>query len=150
MKKHVKTHLLLDSSYIECSECLRAELESKIDTLYSENSFAEYAARCAGFMETGQQTELLCAYLIGEESCFYLKSAKALSQGIMTWFNMYYDDRLSILEKFRDCCNKSIVHGKLLTTDIIPIVFCKFLIKELLSILSAPQWQLLNKHTHLD
>lgn len=128
------------SSYINLSEQLRSELELKIDTLYLQNRFMYYADTDISLFKSEIKSDHLRAYIIGKPQDNYATSGKLL-QGVKTWSNMYYDDRHSVISKFKIYYNRVISQKNLFTKNNISVVFCKFLINELLEILAESKWQ---------
>jgi len=145
MKADLNAIFLSDSGYIDLSEQLRDELALKIDKVYQLNRFKHYVNNQVVREKDTAKTDLLCAYLLSNAPRDYVLSGKIL-QGIKTWFNMYYNDRLSVINKFRTCYLNAIppenIDEKLAAT----IAFCKFLIGELLGILAESRWQPLVHH----
>jgi hypothetical protein len=145
MKAPFKTTTILEIEYISLSEQLREELELKIEDLYKRTHFAEYKAIHLLKYQKSTKPDFLSAYLISRSCGDYVLSGK-LVQGIKIWFNMYYDDRLSVIDKFRGYYQKVNMPD---APDGIPgmnIVFCKFLINDLLSTLADTRWQTLVNH----
>lgn len=135
--------VLQNPLYIALSEHLREELESKIDSVYAQNRFSYYAGTNLTRLNNDTEIDLLCTYILGEWRNNYTLTDKLL-QGIKIWFNMYYDDRLSVINKFRTCYYSVIPDYKVTTAYCVNVVFCKFLIRELLEILAETKWQPIN------
>jgi len=139
MGKNSRVTVLQNIRYITLSEQLREELELAIDSLYAQNRFRHYSIiNLTRFNET--ENDLLCAYILGKWRDNYIPADK-LQQGINTWFNMYYDDRLSVINKFRTCYYSVVPCDQIITANNLNIIFCKFLISELLEILTETKWQ---------
>jgi hypothetical protein len=143
MKKNSRVMVLQNTSYIVLSEQLREELELKIDSLYAQNRFPHYSIINLTRFNDETENDLLCAYILGKWRDNYIPTGKLL-QGIKIWFNMYYDDRLSVISKFRTCYCSVIPYNKIITACSVNIIFCKFLISELLEILTETKWQPIN------
>ncbi|EHQ30389.1 hypothetical protein [Mucilaginibacter paludis] len=139
MKTDVKAIISFQPGYIDLSEKLRDELEVKIDQLYAQNRLDDYVDNHTS-VENATKGDWLCAYLLRNSPNSFMFSGE-LSKGIKTWFNMYYDDRLSVIDKFRTYYQNIVSLKKLDERQIISIVFCKFLINELLSLLAESRWQ---------
>ncbi len=131
-----------ETDYINLSESLREELELKIETLHKQSRFIKYTSTRMLNYENDADGDLLCAYLIGELPRNYALSGKLL-QGIKTWFSMYYDDRLSVMDKFRTGYRKAKPENEHDDWPGVSIVFCKFLMRELLTILADSRWEIL-------
>ena len=145
MKADFKHIALFESGYIDLSEKLREQLELKIDKLYVQNRFNHYVSNKVSRIENATKSDFLCAYLLSKAPKDYMLSRKLL-QGIKTWLNMYYDDRLSVIDKFRTCCQNVVPPENAKEKQIVTIAFCKFLISELLGILAESRWQDLVHH----
>ena len=140
MKANFKPHIFFETGYIDLSEQLRYELELKIDELYAQNRFIHYVSYHTARVGNTIKTDLLSAYLLSKTPKDYVLSGKLLN-GIKTWFNMYYDDRLSVIDKFRTCYQSVLPSGQINDKRAATIAFCKFLISELLGILAENRWQ---------
>jgi hypothetical protein len=145
MKANLKVITLTQIAYINLSERLREELELKIETLYMQNRMSNYRSICTQNFQNPVNADILCAYLISESPRTYEFPGK-LTQGINTWFNMYYDDRLSVIDKFRICYQKTKPYQALNDKTGSDVVFCKFLIDELLTTLADSRWETLINH----
>jgi hypothetical protein len=143
MKKNSRIMILQDTDYITLSEQLREELELKMDSLYAQNRFRHYSIINLARFNDETENDLLCAYILGKWRDNYIPTGKLL-QGIKTWFNMYYDDRLSVISKFRTCYYGAITGDNIMTAGSVNIIFCKFLISELLETLTETRWQPIN------
>ncbi|WP_428327676.1 hypothetical protein [Mucilaginibacter sp.] len=139
MKANFKAPVLFESGYIDLSEKLRDELELKIDTLYKQNCFTLYVNNTDA-RENIIKNDFLSAYLLSKVPKDYVLSGKLL-QGIKTWFNMYYDDRLSVIDKFKICYQNTVSPKNINEKQVVTIAFCKFLINELLGTLVDSRWQ---------
>lgn len=148
MKADLKAITVPEIDYINLSEQLREELELKIENLYKQNRFVKYAnSHGIPNYQNAAKADFLCAYLMGRPPGNYVLSGKLL-QGIKIWFNMYYDDRLSVIDKFRICYQRVKPHHESSHKRGASVVFCKFLINELLSILADSRWQILIEHAN--
>ena len=145
MKADLKAITIPEIAYINLSEQLREELELKIETLFKKNRFTNYANSHVLNYENAANADFLCAYLIGTAPGKYVLSGKLL-QGIKIWFNIYYDDRLSVIDKFKSCYQKIKPNNVSTDNPGVSIVFCKFLINELLGILAEGRWNLIADH----
>jgi hypothetical protein len=145
MKANLKAITVTKIAYINLSERLREELELKIETLYMQNRIAKYSSICTQNFQNTVNADMLCAYLISKSPRTYEFAGKLL-QGINTWFNMYYDDRLSVIDKFRICYQKTKSYQALNDHTGSGIIFCKFLIDELLITLADSRWEALINH----
>jgi hypothetical protein len=145
MKANLKAITVTQIAFISLSEQLREELELKIETLYMQNRIARYSSIRTQNFQNPVNSDMLCAYLISESSSNYVFPGKLL-QGINTWFNMYYDDRLSVIDKFRICYQKTKPYHALNDQIGCCIIFCKFLIDELLITLADSRWEALINH----
>jgi hypothetical protein len=128
--------------YINLSEQLREELELKIENLYSQNRFAKYRVIDILNYQNAENADFLCSFLNNKKTSKYVLSVKLL-KGIKTWYNMYYDDRLSVIEKFSICYQKSKPSDEPDDFPGMSIVFCKFLVNELLRTLADSRWETL-------
>ena len=137
-----KAIVLFQPDYMVLSERLREELELKIVKLYTQNRFSRYSNKQVTRFGNATKRDFLCAYLLSEASENYVLSGKLL-QGIKIWFNMYYDDRLSVINKFRTCYQNVISPENVNEKPVVTIAFCKFLVCELLDILAESRWQTL-------
>ena len=145
MKAELKAISFFEYGYFDLSEKLRHELELKIEELYTQNRFNHYVNnKIAGF-ENAAKSDFLCAYLLSKAPNDYMLSGELL-QGIKTWFNMYYDDRLSVIDKFRTYCQNVMPPENVNQKPLVTIAFCRFLISELLVILAESRWQDLIRH----
>ena len=145
MKAGLKDITSFECGYLEHSEQLRVELESKIDHLYTQNLLNHYFDTAVTGVERVAKGDFLCAYLLSQAPKDYMLSGKLL-QGIKTWFNMYYNDRLSVINKFRTCYLNAIPPENINEKPAANIAFCKFLIGELLGMLAESRWQPLLHH----
>ena len=145
MKVHSKVIPLLESEYINLSEQLREELELKIENLYVQNHFKKYVYNQVLNFRNATKTDFSCACLIENVPRNYVLSGKLL-QGIKTWLNMYHGDRLSVINKFRTCYHNVKPRDKSMEKYVLSIVFCRFLINELLGVLAKNRWQTLVNH----
>jgi hypothetical protein len=145
MKADLKAITLSQIAYINLSEQLREELELKIEALHTQDRIARYRSSRTRNFQNPVNSDMLCAYLISESSSNYVFPGKLL-QGINTWFNMYYDDRLSVIDKFRICYQKAKPYHALNNQTGSGIAFCKFLIDELLTTLADSRWETLINH----
>jgi hypothetical protein len=139
MKANFKPHIFFVTGYIDLSEQLRNELELKIDELYAQNRFIHYVSNQTARIENTTKSDFLCAYLLSKAPKDYVLSGKLLN-GIKTWFSMYYDDRLSVIDKFRACYQSVIPSAQINDKRAATIAFCKFLISELLGLLAESRW----------
>jgi hypothetical protein len=138
MKAYPKLIIQFEAGYIDLSEQLRGELELKIDKLYEQNRFNPYVNKRVYRVDNPAQGDLLCKYLLSKAPKDYVVSGKLL-QGIKTWFNMYYHDRLSVINKFKTYCQNFMpVNSN--EKPVVNIVFCRFLISDLLVILAESRW----------
>ncbi len=144
MKTDFKPIILFDPSYFDLSEKLRDELELTIDKVYSRNSFDHYGNNQAPHVENETKRNFIYAYLLDNAPKDYAFSGKLL-QGIKTWRNMYDDDRLSVIDKFRTCY-QNVTPSENIKEPPLTIAFCKFLISELVYILAESRWQDLTQH----
>jgi hypothetical protein len=135
--------ILQNTDYITLSEQLREELELEIDSLYAQNRILHYSIINLTRFNDETENDLLCAYILGKWRDNYIPTGKLLL-GIKTWFNMYYDDRLSVISKFKTYYYSVIPYDKIITACNANIIFCKFLISELLEILTETKWQPIN------
>jgi hypothetical protein len=140
MKTNLKTIFLFDSGYIDLSEQLRDKLELKIDSVYAQNRFNHYVDLRVIRFGTTAKSDRICAYLLSKAPKEYVLSGKLL-QGVKTWFNMYYDDRLSVIDKFRTYYQNALSREQIRSNQLATIAFCKFLVGELLCILAESRWQ---------
>ncbi|RKR80379.1 hypothetical protein BDD43_0480 [Mucilaginibacter gracilis] len=140
MKADFKAIILCQPGYIDLSERLRGELETKIDELYAQNRFNDYVNKPTVLVENATKSDLLYAYLLRQAPRDFVLSGKLL-EGIKTWFNMYYDDRHSVIDKFRTCYQNVMPPGEMIAKKVVSIVFCKFLINELLSTLAENRYR---------
>jgi hypothetical protein len=145
MKANLKPIILFEPGYIDLSEQLRNELELKIEKVYAENRFNHYVSNQVARIEDTAKNDLLCAHLLSAAPQDFVLSGKLL-QGIKTWFNMYYDDRLSVIDKFRTYYQTVRPTENLKEKPMATIAFCRFLISELLGILAESRWQNLVHH----
>ena len=126
--------------YISISEKLRNCLEVKLDELYKKGKLEVYVStRCIKPIPTDEE---LVDILIGPSFNDEL-FARLICRAVKTWHSMYYDDRRSVLEKFRCYCklcfqNKGIFHE----TDF-TFIFIRVLIAEFTTELSDVKWSLL-------
>jgi hypothetical protein len=126
--------------YISISENLRSCLEVKLDELYKKGKLDVYVSTCG--IKPIPTDEELVGVLIGHpfnDEIF----ARLICRAVKTWYGMYYDDRRSVLEKFRCYCklcfqNKGIFHE----TDF-TFIFIRVLIAEFTTELSDVKWSLL-------
>jgi hypothetical protein len=145
MKANFNPIVFLDPDYIDLSEKLRSELELKIERLYEQNRLGLYPGHKAARWGIAAKNDFLYAYLLSMAPQEYVPSGKFL-QGIKTWFNMYDDDRLSVIDKFRTYYQNVAPLGNFTDRAAVTIAFCKFLISELLCILAESRWQGLVHH----
>jgi hypothetical protein len=138
MKADLKANILFEPGYIDLSEQLREELELKIEKVYAQNRFNPYVNKRVYRVDNPTQGDLLCKYLLSKAPKDYVVSGKLL-QGIKTWFNMYYDDRLSVINKFRTYY-QNIMPVNSNEKPVTNFVFCRFLISDLLVILAESRW----------
>jgi hypothetical protein len=140
MKADFKAIIQFEPGYINLSEKLRTELELKIDKLYNQNRFNEYVNIRQARVEEATGGDAFCAYLLNKAPREYILSGK-LSQAIKTWFNMYDHDRLSVTDKFMTYYEKVTASEKLNHKQVASVLFCKFLLSELLGILVESRWE---------
>jgi hypothetical protein len=145
MRADFKNIIQFEAGYVDLSEKLRDELELKIDKVYAQNRFNHYINNQSARFVDSAKADFLCSYLLGKAPKDFVLSGELL-QGIKTWFNMYDADRLSVIDKFRACYQNIIPMENANENRVVPIVFCKFLISELLSILAESRWQNLLQH----
>ncbi|MCZ4223453.1 hypothetical protein [Pedobacter rhodius] len=146
MSANLKTTDVFEAEYINLSEQLREELELKIENLYAKNHFVKYTGTRNFNYKNTTKADFLCVYLIGKPIPGYVLSGKLL-HGIKTWLNMYYNDRISVIHKFRIYYQIATPYLKPVEKPVLSIVFCKFLINELLIILSESRWKTLTNHS---
>ncbi|GGI23699.1 hypothetical protein [Pedobacter mendelii] len=147
MSANLKTIDVFETEYINLSEQLREELESKIENLYAKTRFVKYTHVRNFSYKSTTKVDFLCGYLIGRPIPGYVLSSKIV-KGIKTWLNMYYDDRISVIHKFRTYYQVATPYLKQGEKPVLGIVFCKFLINELLTILSESRWKSLTNNTN--
>lgn len=138
--------ILLHRQYSEISDQLREELEREIAKLYVKKSFDKYV--CVQYYDVSR-TKLLCEYILGNTPRNIIISGQLLT-GIKAWFNMDSEHRLSVIYKFRMYYVQSLIQSELKTGSSLNIVFCKFLINELLQILAESRWQPLAEYSRPD
>lgn len=140
MKGDFKAIIQFEPVYIDLSEILRDELELKIDQVYNQNRFKQYVNIQQERVEEAIGGDSLCAYLLNKAPREYILSGK-LSQAIKTWFNMYDHDRLSVTDKFMTYFQKDTPSEKMNHKQVVSVLFCKFLLSELLGILVESRWE---------
>jgi hypothetical protein len=145
MKAEIKAINFFEYGYFDLSEKLRDELQLKIDKLYTQNRFSHYVNHQAACFENAAKSDFLCAHLLSKAPKDYVLSGELL-QGIKTWFNMYYDDRLSVIDKFRTYYQSAMPSNNINEKPMVTIAFCRFLISDLLGILAESRWQDLVRH----
>jgi len=126
--------------YIIMSENLRNRLEVKLGELYKKHKFDQYL--CTRYIKPAPTDEEIVGFVIGKPLNDELL-ARCICQAVKTWYGMYYDDRRSVLEKFRCYCklcfqNKGIFHESDFT-----FIFIRVLIAEFTTELSDVKWSLL-------
>jgi len=145
MRADFKNIIQFEPGYVDLSEKLRDELELKIDKVYAQNRFNHYINNQSARFVDSAKADFLCSYLLGKAPKDFVLSGELL-QGIKTWFNMYDADRLSVIDKFRKYYKNIIPAENINENRVVTIVFCKFLISELLGILAESRWQNLVYH----
>lgn len=147
MRTNLKRIDVFEKEYVNLSEQLREELELKIENIYAKNHFIKYTHIRNLNYKSMAKADFLCVYLIGKPTPGFVISGKIV-QGIKTWLNMYYDDRISVIRKFKTYYQIASPYLIKVEKPICSMIFCKFLINELLTILSQRRWQTLTNHTN--
>lgn len=132
-------------SFIDLSEKLRGCLEAKIDELSQKISFQIYFNKRCSFFSAPDNDEQLVLSIIGAKNDNKV-FAHSASISVKTWYSMYYDDRISVLEKFHSYCRKLSRNNDLLSTVDISFIFSKVLLIELAAILNDMKWKPIRMH----
>jgi hypothetical protein len=134
-----------EQSFIALSEKLRCSLESKLDDLFQKHRFSSYFNKSYSFPTVANDEEQLTKSIIGainDNKVFACSVRKAAT----TWYGMYYDDRMSVIEKFYFRFKRLSNQKDFLPTINISFVFSKVLITELATILNDTTWRPIRLH----
>jgi hypothetical protein len=130
--------------YIIMSENLRSRLEVKLMELYKEGKFDVYIN--TRYIKPTLTAQEIVSVVIGKpfnNEAF----ARCICRAVKAWFGMYYDDRRSVLEKFRYYCMLCSQYKGISGEVNFPFVFTQVLVTEFTTELSDIKWSLLvNRH----
>lgn len=99
MKEQIFLRSEKGQNFIDLSEKLRSCLESKLDELSQKHRFRSYFNKSQGLLATHNNDEQLIQNIIGAKNDNKVFARSAII-AIKTWYGMYYNDRISVLEKF--------------------------------------------------
>jgi hypothetical protein len=132
-------------NFIDLSEKLRSCLESKLDELFQNHRFRLYFNKSHSFFAAPENDQQLIQSIIGIKNDNKL-FAYSTCMAVKTWYSMYYDDRISVLEKFYSYSKRLSYQSDLLSTVDISFVFSKVLFMELAGILNEIRWRPIHRY----
>lgn len=127
-------------NFINLSEKLRGSLETKLDELSENHEFRLYFTNGDDLLATCDDDEQLIQNIIGVKNDNKVFARWAYI-AVKTWYGMYYDDRISVLEKFYNYGKLLSYKNDLLSTVDISLIFSKVLFAELAGILNEIRWR---------
>jgi len=126
-------------NFIDLSEQLRGCLESKLDELFQKSKFGLYFKRDV-FSIVPDNDEELVVKITGIENDNKVFAHSAIT-AVKTWYSMYDDDRISVLEKFYSYSKELPYKINLPSMVELSIIFSKVFFMELAVLLNDIKWR---------
>ena len=140
MIDRTRPNILRNHTSVALSEKLREELEQRIDSLFARPEIIDQFLINCHKKDNANENDFLKYCIIGEVNDNG-PAANRITTAVKTWFNMYHDDRLSVLYKFTALYKITVNKLRNAQPDAMHIVFCRFFITELTTILTDTQWK---------